>query len=80
MEKLKVDTHHYFEIMDRCSILLSNLDSFLIQNPATKAEPTIAEKLDQIGELLAEVYQEAGSIYYRESSKSQLKKIEEDDK
>lgn len=71
MASFKVDTHHYFEIMDRSSILLSNLDNFLIQNPATKAEPTIAEKLERIGELLVEVYQEAGAQY--------LKKIEEDD-
>lgn len=72
MEKLKVDTHHYFEIMDRVSILLSNLDSFLIQNPATKAEPIIAEKLEKIGDLLFDVYQDSGELY--------LKKIEEDDK
>ena len=71
MAEFKVDTHHYFELMDRSSILLANLDSFLIQNPATKAEPTIAEKLEKIGDLLFDVYQDAGELY--------LKKIEEDD-
>lgn len=72
MAEFKVDTQHYFELMDRSSILLSNLDNFLIQNPATKAEPVLAEKLEAIGNLLFDVYQEAGSLY--------LKKIEEDDK
>ena len=72
MENLKVDTQHYFEIMDRSTILLATLDAFLIQNPAAKAEPRISKKLEKIGDLLAQVYGEAGAIYFE--------KIEKDDK
>jgi hypothetical protein len=69
MEKLKVDTQHYFEIMDRTTVLLANLDAFLIQNPAAKAEPKISKKLEKIGHLLAQVYGEAGHIYFEKIGK-----------
>ena len=58
--------------MDRATILLATLDAFLIQNPATKAEPRISKKLEKIGDLLAQVYGEAAHIYFE--------KIEKDDK
>lgn len=65
MSDLKVDNMYYFELMDRSHIILCNVDDFLIQNPATKLNKSIAEKLDKIGELLSEVYSEAGAIYFK---------------
>ena len=42
MSDFKVDNMHYFELMDRASIILSNVDEFLIQNPGAKANKSIA--------------------------------------
>ena len=64
MSKLKVQPISYFEMMDRTSIILSNVDSFLIQHPVAKANKSISKKLDKVGELLAEIYQESGAIYF----------------
>lgn len=64
MSKLKVQPISYFEMMDRTSIVLSNVDSFLIQHPVAKANKSISKKLDKVGELLAEIYQESGAIYF----------------
>ena len=64
MGKLKVQPISYFEMMDRTSIILSNVDSFLIQHPVAKANKSISKKLDKVGELLAEIYQESGAIYF----------------
>jgi len=64
MSKLKVEPISYFEMMDRTSVILSNVDNFLVQHPAAKANKSISKKLDKVGELLDEVYYEAGAIYF----------------
>ena len=69
MSDFKVDNMHYFELMDRASIILSNVDQFLIQNPGAKTNKSIAKKLNKVGELLAEVYSESGAIFFENSEK-----------
>lgn len=56
----KISKGYYHEVADRTYIIQSNIEDFLIRNPASK-EPYIKKRLKKVQKLLGEVYLQAGS-------------------
>ena len=52
---------HYFEVVDRLHVILSNLEDFIYIHPAVARDAKAAKKVDKAMELLADVYQIIGS-------------------
>ena len=59
-EKISINEWNYFEIMDRLTVIMSNLDQHCIEHPVTKELPEVEEKLEQAIGLLWEAYQLMG--------------------
>ena len=59
-ERMNINEWNYFEMMDRLSIIMSNLDHNCIEHPVTKELPEVEEKLEQAIGLLYEAYQLMG--------------------
>jgi UDP-2,3-diacylglucosamine pyrophosphatase LpxH len=57
-----LDEFHYHEVMDRTYIIGDIIDQHLMQHPVFKAEKEFAEKIEQVGMLLAEAYQIVGNL------------------
>jgi hypothetical protein len=52
-----INEFHYHEALDRTSMLISIIDSHLIQHPICKVERLFSEKIELAVSLLAEAYQ-----------------------
>ena len=59
-ERMNINEWNYFEMMDRLSVIMSNLDQHCIEHAVTKELPEVEEKLEQAMTLLYEAYQLMG--------------------
>ena len=59
-ERISINEWNYFEMMDRLSIIMSNLDQNCIEHPVTKELPELSDKLEQAIGLIYEAYQMMG--------------------
>lgn len=58
----KLDEFHYHEMLDRLSVVISIVDSVLVQHPVAKLDKNIQQLIDEANEKLSEAYQLAGGI------------------
>lgn len=58
----KLDEFHYHEMLDRLSVVISIVDSALVQHPVAKLDKNIQQLIDEANEKLSEAYQLAGGI------------------
>jgi len=55
-----INEGHYHEIADRLHVIITNIDTHIIQHPVSKINKKIYSKVDSAVSLLCEAYQEAG--------------------
>lgn len=55
-----INEGHYHEIADRLHVIMTNIDTHIIQHPVSKINKKIYSKVDSAVSLLWEAYQEAG--------------------
>lgn len=58
-ETVPVNPGHYVELMDRCHVVATLVEEVLYRHPALT--PEMQGRIDQVLELLGEVYQWAGN-------------------
>lgn len=69
--RLELDEFHYHELMDRTNCILETVEWHLEEHPVSQEHPDIRVKLNQVGELLADVYQKAGSHVFEKFEKKE---------
>jgi hypothetical protein len=56
----KINKGYYREVADRTFIIQSNIEEFLLGNPASR-EPYVKERLEKVQKLLSQVYNKTAS-------------------
>jgi hypothetical protein len=59
-ERVSLTEWNYFEMMDRLSVIMSNLDQHCIEHSVSREVPELGDKLEQAMTLLWEAYQLIG--------------------
>lgn len=59
-----INEDHYFEFMDRASVVVDYVYQFLGSHPLLKKETRLREVYERAEEALAELYQEAGRLEF----------------
>lgn len=68
---------HYHEVADRCHVMLCNIEEHLINHPAVAFDECAKKKLQNASDLIAEVYQWAGTMDCNEPAADQATEKEE---
>jgi hypothetical protein len=53
----EINEGHYLEVMDRLSIIIANLNDYVLSHPLVQSHPQLLEFVDQALENLADAYQ-----------------------
>jgi hypothetical protein len=59
-KKPKLTEFHYFEALDRASVVLDNIDRHLIQHPVCKLDKEVAVLIEEASTKMYEAYQLLG--------------------
>lgn len=54
---------YYHEALDRTHVIIQMIQEHLIEHKATQKHKTIKTKVEQAGQLLADVYQDFGQLF-----------------
>lgn len=57
----KLDSYHKHEALDRCHVVCSMIDDFLVNHPYVEQEPIIKAKIKLALKYLSEAYQMIGA-------------------
>ena len=59
--KKKLDSYSYHEAVDRTYIVVSMIDSFLLEHPVIENDDTAKQLIEQAAGLLGQAYQHLGA-------------------
>lgn len=65
----KLDSGHYFEAMDRLSVLQDSLDTYIMSHPVAQCSPHLEEALEKAAQALHEAYSIASIMYFDQKEK-----------
>ena len=60
----QTDKFGYHEVLDRLSIILNNLDDYVLKHKAVKKHKKLKKKIQKAEEILADCYQEVGQLSF----------------
>lgn len=71
---IELDDFHYYEVMDRLSVIMDNIDRQLMQHPVLKLETEIKNQVDEGLTILWQAYNKVAQIHLNGSDEQNATK------
>ncbi len=62
MEKVKINSGHYLELMDRLHVTMSTINDHILEHPLTEQEPDVQSLVEDAISNLWDAYQLVGGL------------------
>jgi hypothetical protein len=62
MEKVKINSGHYLELMDRLHVAMSTINDHILEHPLTEQEPDVQSLVEDAISNLWDAYQLVGGL------------------
>lgn len=59
---MKVDEFHYHEVLDRLHVIMTNIDTHIVEHPVMEKHTELRKKTNDAIDILWDVYQEVGKL------------------
>lgn len=59
---MKVDEFHYHEVLDRLHVIMTNIDTHIVEHPVMEKHTELRDKTNDAIGILWDVYQEIGKL------------------
>ena len=67
--KIEINDGHYLELLDRTHVVLCNVQDHLIDHPLAQKKKKIRKKMESVGMILADAYQDLGHLMSKMAAK-----------
>ena len=66
MAKKKLDQYHYFEVMDRSSVVMDHFATHVCDHPAVTQDKKLEKACEKVIDDLNKVYQLSAQLFYKQ--------------